>query len=65
MAHGAGFYDVVSRDAAFAVCFDEAMGSDSGEYGEVLAGVASLVDVERSEATTGRRRGPLPGPSRT
>lgn len=54
MAHGAGFYDVVRRDAVFGVVFDDAMGSDSRfvadivvrEYsGEVFAGLTSLVDV--------------------
>ncbi|KAG2632782.1 hypothetical protein PVAP13_2NG129000 [Panicum virgatum] len=62
MAHGADFYDVVHRDAAFAACFDEAMGSDSRfvleivvrEYGEVLAGVTSLVDVGGHNGTTAR-----------
>ncbi|OEL34163.1 Trans-resveratrol di-O-methyltransferase [Dichanthelium oligosanthes] len=62
MAHGAGFYDVVCRDAAFGVCFDDAMGSDScfvseiviREYGEVFAGVTSLVDVGGHNGTTAR-----------
>ena len=61
LAHGAGF--ILRRsDAAFAACFDEAMGSDSRfvseivvrEYGEVLAGVTSLVDVGGHNGTTAR-----------
>ncbi|WVZ62435.1 hypothetical protein U9M48_012189, partial [Paspalum notatum var. saurae] len=62
MAHGAGFYDVVRRDAAFAVCFDEAMGSDSRfvaeivvrDFGAVFAGLTSLVDVGGNNGTTAR-----------
>jgi hypothetical protein len=62
MAHGAGFYDVVRRDAAFGLCFDEAMGSDSRfvadivvrECGEVFAGLTSLVDVGGNNGTTAR-----------
>jgi hypothetical protein len=62
MAHGAGFYDVVRRDAAFGVVFDEAMGSDSRfvadivvrECGEVFAGLTSLVDVGGNNGTTAR-----------
>uniref|UniRef100_K3ZZ50 O-methyltransferase domain-containing protein n=1 Tax=Setaria italica TaxID=4555 RepID=K3ZZ50_SETIT len=60
MAHGAGFYDFVSRDAAFGACFDAAMRSDSRfvseilvrECGEVFAGVASLVDAGGGDGTT-------------
>ncbi|CAN6213539.1 unnamed protein product [Urochloa humidicola] len=63
MAHGgAGFYDVVGRDAAFAACFDAAMGSDTGfvsgiivrEHGEVFDGVATVVDVGGHNGTTAR-----------
>jgi hypothetical protein len=62
MAHGAGFYDVVRRDAAFGVVFDEAMGADSRfvadivvrECGEVFAGLTSRVDVGGHNGTTAR-----------
>ncbi|KAF8731867.1 hypothetical protein HU200_015811 [Digitaria exilis] len=62
MAHGAGVYDVVRRDAAFGTCFDEAMASDSRfvseivvrDYGEVFAGVTSVVDVGGHNGTMAR-----------
>nr|XP_034580714.1 trans-resveratrol di-O-methyltransferase-like [Setaria viridis]TKW31165.1 hypothetical protein SEVIR_2G087000v2 [Setaria viridis] len=62
MAHGAGFYDVIRRDAALGACFDAAMGSDTSfvseivvrEHGEVFAGVASVVDVGGHNGTTAR-----------
>nr|CAB3456096.1 unnamed protein product [Digitaria exilis] len=62
MAHGAGVYDVVRRDAAFGTCLDEAMASDSRfvseivvrDYGEVFAGVTSVVDVGGHNGTMAR-----------
>nr|CAB3452376.1 unnamed protein product [Digitaria exilis] len=62
MAHGAGFYDMVHRDAAFGACFDEAMASSTRlvseivvrDYGEVFAGVSSVVDVGGHNGTMAR-----------
>ncbi|KAF8690462.1 hypothetical protein HU200_040816 [Digitaria exilis] len=62
MAHGAGVYDVVRRNAAFGSCFDEAMASDSRfvseivvrDYGKVFAGVTSVVDVGGHNGTMAR-----------
>lgn len=62
MAHGARFFAYTARDLEFGALFNESMGADSRfvaeifvrECGEVLAGVATLVDVGGGDGTTAK-----------
>ncbi|CAL5089414.1 unnamed protein product [Urochloa decumbens] len=61
-AHGESIYNLVSRNAEFGACFNEAMGADSRfvaevvvrECGAVFAGVRSLVDAGGGDGSTAR-----------
>jgi len=62
LAHGAGFFAYTARDLEFGALFNESMGANSRfvgeifvrECGEVLAGVASLVDAGGGDGTTAK-----------